>query len=215
MRCIFAAIAIAVVPALQACGSGGQLTPLGPVPTGTNVQLQEAHYTIRGATAEDLLTGMRVGGPGEAWYSFRWELRYGFQAEPLDGVGSQAHYAFERCGVRNLRVTLTFVRTIPDWEPPPAAPAALVEDWGEFQDAIRVHGEGHRDVALDAVREIYSRLRTFQTEDCSILRQDVRRVVESIVERHKERDREYEMETERGRAQGIFWPRPAGEGAGK
>lgn len=202
-------VATAFVLAAQACGSGSQLTPLGPVPTGTTVRLQEAHYTVRGATAGDLLTGMRTGGPGEAWYAFRWELLYGYQADAREGVGSQAHYAFQRCGVRNVTVTLTFVRTLPQWEPPANAPASLIQEWAEFQDAIRIHGEGHRDVALDAVREIYSRLRTFATEDCSILRQDVKRLVEGIVERHKGRDREYEEETERGRAQGVFWPRGA------
>ncbi len=208
------AAVIILASVCQACGSGHQLTPLGPIPTGTTLQLQEAHYAIHGRTAGDLLTGMRNGGPGDAWYSFRWELRYGYQSEEREGVGQQASYAFPRCGVRDVKITLLFVRTIPEWDPPPDASPTLVEEWAGFQDAIRIHGEGHRDAALGAVREIFSRLRTFETEDCSVLRQDVRRVVEGIIDRHKERDREYEVETERGRAQGVSWPPPAGGGLG-
>lgn len=209
MRSLKVAVAALV---MQACGSGGQLTPLGTVPTGTTVRLQEANYTIRGATAEDLLTGMRVGGPGENWFAFRWELRYGYQGEEREGVGSAAVYHFPRCGVRDFRIVLDFTRTVPEWDNPPEASEALVADWAAFQDAVRIHGEGHRDIALDAIREIFSRMRTFETEDCSVLRQDVQRVVEGIVDRHQQRSVDYDAETGHGRAQGALWPPRSGEG---
>jgi predicted secreted Zn-dependent protease len=108
--------------------------------------------------------------------------------------------------VRDLRVTLEFTTTVPQWEPPESASPRLVAQWDLFFAALKVHGEGHRDLAGDAVVEIVDRLKRLETEDCAFIQREARDLVARIIEEHREREREYDLATDRGRKQGAVWP---------
>lgn len=210
MRRLLLALAT-FAPALQACGSGQQLTPLGPVPRGVVVDLQETTYSIAAATSSDLLTGLRASPLRGRWYEYRWRLDWRYGYGPIEQSSIRPGSAQEpRCETRDVELRLTFTQTVPEWVPPEDADPALQARWREFMDAIRLHGEGHRDVAMDAVREISTRLRDLETEDCAFMQREARALVDRILERHTEADRAYHDRTEGGRTQGAVWP-PRGD----
>ena len=131
-----------------------QQTPLGPVPPGVVVDLQESNYTIVASTPEDLLAGLRAS-PGGQWFQHRWHLYWRYSYGPVERPSPRPGSVTDPpCGIRDPRLTLTFTQIVPVWEAPAEADPALVEAWDTFTDAIRLHGEGHRDVAVDAIREI-------------------------------------------------------------
>ena len=82
----------------------------------------------------------------------------------------------------------------------------LVADWEKFIRAVKIHGEGHRDLAGDAVREVVARLSRLETPDCAFMEREARDLVDGILEDFREKDREYDRTTQTGRTQGAVWP---------
>ncbi|UCC24446.1 MAG: DUF922 domain-containing protein [Gemmatimonadales bacterium] len=207
MRLSFLLIWLLVV---SACTSSRQLTPLGEVPQRVSVDVQETNYTIVGSTDRDLLEGMRIGGPGSGWFRFQWNMRWAYDQTVLQQSSiTRGRVSQNRCGINAIRITLTFRSTVPEWEPPADVDPQLVAQWQTFTDAIRLHGEGHRDVALDAVRKIHRELELLETEDtqnCTFLQREARNVVDEIWEEHRQIDRAYHDDTQGGRSQGVVWP---------
>ena len=72
-----------VLPLLVACSSNRQLTSMGQVPQRVSVDVQETNYTIVGETAQDLLDGMRIGGPRNSWFWFTWNMRWSYDQNIL------------------------------------------------------------------------------------------------------------------------------------
>lgn len=202
-------IAFVTSPLLLATGcSSGQVTPLGPVPSEVTVDLQEQYYDVGGTTPQEILTHLRARAPDNRWFSHRWFIRwrYGYgevEASSLDpGASSETV-----CKANNVRLTLEFERQLPRWTARESAPPELATDWDEFMRAVRIHGEGHRDIAVQATRDIVRQLRDLETQNCAFIQREARALVDLIIERANERDREYHAETEAGATQGVRWPR--------
>jgi len=199
-------LVFATLVGLSGCAST-QVTPLGPVPAGVIVDLQDTPYQIRGSTDEQILQQMNALGPGENWFTYRWRInwtyRYGEVEEPSIVPGGSRETV---CETRDIQLTLHFSRRLPQWVPPDEAPEDLVLRWEGFLRAVRIHGEGHRDIVLNAVREIMRRLGELETSNCAFIQRDARRLVDDILERSRELDRDYDQETQTGRTQGVSWP---------
>ena len=210
----FVGLAIVGILAATACSSSRQLTGVGMLPQRVSLDAQESNYVVTGATARELADAMRANSPGRGWFSFNWSMRWGYdqnaqrQASLSRGAVSQ-----NRCGIEAIRITLTYRSVVPEWQPPPDVDSVLVRQWNAYTDAIRLHGEGHRDIALDAVREIHNRLERLETEDtnnCTLLQREARSLVDDIWEEHNQLGRDYHDNTEAGRTQGVVWPPRAG-----
>lgn len=198
-----AAAGLALVVA-AACASR-QLTPLGPVPQGVTVDLQDQTYPVGGSSVDEIRRQMAALGPGDSWYRYSWRVQWTYRPATVEQpslTGSSATV----CGTRDVALTLIFTRILPRWESPESAPPELVEQWETFMQAVRLHGEGHRDIAVAATREIVTRLRDLETTNCAFMEREARRLVDDILERHTEMNREYERTTEGGRTQGVAWP---------
>ena len=210
MRRHTAIIAALALVGSVACSSSRQLTSMGMIPQRVIVDAQEANYTVSGATARELAESMRSESPGSGWYRFNWSMRWGYDQAALRQTSlSRGSVGQNRCGIDAIRITLTFRSTVPEWLSPDDADPELVTQWNAYTDAIRLHGEGHRDVALDAVREIHRRLERLETEDtnnCTLLQREARSLVDEIWEEYREVDRTYHDSTEGGRTQGVVWP---------
>jgi len=162
----------------------------------------EQPYTIRGSTAQALLTQMRTVSPGAGWTSFRSMAWWNYDPEErqsVRGVGSG------RCRVRDFEVRFDITEIYPVWERPPNAPPGLVEAWESFEELIRQQREERRDALVDLGVEW--RRRTRRTEDaCNFLRNRVRAVVDDVSEEHDEAQREAR---DNGEFIRLRWP-PAG-----
>lgn len=192
---------------LTGCSSGGgELTPLGPVPREVTVDFVDADYTIVGSTDEELLQAMRIGGPGNAWYGFTWEARWTWRHGPIQqaSINPDAVNREPRCEVKEVEITLRFRRSIPRWTPPEGVDPGLVSRWEEFDRAVRLHGEGHRDIAVGYTREAVRRMQDLETEDCSLMRSEARALMERVHAQYVEENREYERAQREARA--VQWP---------
>ena len=54
---------------------------------------------------------------------------------------------------------------------------------------MRLHGEGHRDIALQAIREILRQLRELETPNCAFIQREAREIADVLIERANERNR--------------------------
>lgn len=188
------------------CASG-QATPLGPVPSEVTVDLQETRYPISGSTEEELRLQMDALGPGSGWYQHRWNIRWRYSYDEVEEASIISGASSETvCEITDIQLTLIFTKTLPEWDPPADASEDLVRNWEGFSLALQTHGEGHRDIVVEATREIIRRLKDLETPNCAFMQREARRLVDDILERSRERDREYDRETERGRTQGVVWP---------
>lgn len=190
----------------SACASS-QVTPMGPVPAGVRVDLLESSYQIGGTTEDELLQQMNALGPGNNWFEYRWWIDWTYRYDEVEqpsivpgGSGGTV------CETKDIQLTLRFSRTVPQWEPPDAAPEELILRWEGFVRAVRIHGEGHRDIVVDATREIMRRLGDLETSNCAFMEREARRLFDDLLERSRELDREYDQTTQRGRTQGATWP---------
>jgi predicted secreted Zn-dependent protease len=96
---------------------------------------------------------------------------------------------------------------LPRWTPPAGARPGLVRSWNIFADAVRRHEEGHRDIAIDAVREVDRRLQGTRTaRSCDALRRNLSQIAESVVRDYRAKDDSYDVTTMHGRTQGVVFP---------
>lgn len=192
--------------ALGACSTGGgELTPLGPVPREVTVEFVDADYTVQGSTEDELLAAMRIGGPGNGWYGFTWESRYTWRHGPIEQASINPGVATEpRCEIKEVSIRLRFRRSIPRWKPPEDVDPELVAKWEVFDRAVRLHGEGHRDIAVGYTQEAIRRMRDLETEDCSLMRSEARALMDRIHDQYVQRNREYEAEQREAGA--VRWP---------
>ena len=190
----------------SACSSS-QVTPLGPVPAGVTVDLQGSTYQVGGTTEDEILRQMNALGPGGSWFRYNWRIgwnyRYDEVEEPSIVPGAASATV---CEMKNVQLTLTFTRTLPRWEPGDSAPEDLILKWEGFTRAVRIHGEGHRDIVIDATRELLRELKDLETSNCSFMEREARSVYDRTIERYRNRSREYVEETQWGRNQGANWP---------
>jgi predicted secreted Zn-dependent protease len=94
---------------------------------------------------------------------------------------------------------------LPDWSPPPDAPAALAERWGRFLSALRLHEEGHRELA---VREGYEVLQaiTGVRGPCAGMDDAVQAAAGGVSASYRQRHGQYDAQTQHGAGQGAVFP---------
>jgi predicted secreted Zn-dependent protease len=108
-------------------------------------------------------------------------------------------------GPIGIRTTITF--TFPTWEPPSGASAELVDQWNGYLTVGQSHEDGHKEIALEAGREI---LRTLQAvpahASCDLLEQEVDQKGQELLEQFRQKEITYDQTTGHGAAQGVRFP---------
>jgi predicted secreted Zn-dependent protease len=134
-------------------------------------------------------------GTGKRFYGHtRWELRWNFNVASDGGD----------CRVGSVSAQLDVHTSIPRWNPPANADPSLVRRWNAFVDALRVHEDGHRDIAIEAAREITQRIEAVQpTTKCETLKRTVTIRANTLLDEYREKGRRYDRETDHGRTQGA------------
>jgi predicted secreted Zn-dependent protease len=186
------ALSLGAAPAPPVAGVLSDASPI--------IRISEEFYDIRGSTAEDLYREMQRLGPEQDGRRFHghtaWTINWRYTSQPSGSA----------CRATRVEVTAEITLTLPRWHAPPDAPAELRRQWDAYLAALRVHEEGHRDLAVAAARRVHSRLSGFRTSDCRDFNRDANAEGRRILDRLRADDRRYDEETGHGRTQGAVWP---------
>ncbi|NNN05123.1 MAG: DUF922 domain-containing protein [Elusimicrobia bacterium] len=107
-----------------------------------------------------------------------------------------------RCSVSAAHVQVRVLRVDPEWSEAKAAPAALAEGWRRFQAALRLHEDGHKDIAVESGQEFLRRLKTLGSRpNCTELDAAVRGLYARERLDARRQDADYDARTARGRTQ--------------
>jgi predicted secreted Zn-dependent protease len=170
-----------------------------PLPFGARAQVVEQPYDVHGLTHleitrslnEGARTNIRGGFRGYHQWNIRWQFRYAPSARG--------------CDITSSSVDLESATTLPRWVDRDRADSALVAEWDRYIGALRIHENGHRDIAHRAAGEIQRTLRRFSAGTCASISSHANRVARDILERHRRENSEYDEETRHGATQGASW----------
>lgn len=159
-------------------------------------------YAVIGATEAELAAELArqplaTNGRPRVGYTHPAEVHWKFEARERKG----------RCLVVSVTVTLTAVTTLPRWDPPAAAPLALLQRWTVFSEALALHEQGHVDIAREAARRIEEALwRAPAAPRCSGYQAELDALANGIFDAAEREQDEYDATTDYGRSQGVSFP---------
>ena len=188
---------VAIVIALAA-------TPLAAIEReGPSIHDTVRYHDVTGNTEAELVAALKrisyADPKGDRFFAAntRWQLRWNLSVQP--GRPS--------CRLLSATAELDVEMNLPRWNPPADARPELVKRWDTFAAAVRKHEDGHRDIAIEAVRVVAERLQNVPTgRDCAALRKSLGRVAEATVREYREKEDSYDVTTMHGRAQGVAFP---------
>lgn len=161
------------------------------------------YHDVTGNTEAELIAALRrvsyadPSGDRFAAANTRWRLRWNLSVQPSK----------TGCHLLSATVELDVEMNLPRWNAPADARPDLVKRWNAFAAAVRKHEDGHRDIAIDAVRVVAERLQNVTTgRDCASLRKSLGRIAEATVREYREKEDSYDVTTLHGRAQGVAFP---------
>ncbi len=164
------------------------------------VQEQRRHYLLDASTlpllavqlqasGSDAASGRRSHGLTEAGIETRYELN-----PRVDG----------RCALRQIRVKVQLIQTLPDWKPAQPPPEGMAARVSRMLDGLASHEIGHRRHVLDTASSIDRKLSALSVaESCERARRAAERVVSRELIRLRVGERNYDLATDRGRRQGA------------
>lgn len=195
---------------LTSTGCGSAPPGYGPppaLPPGIVDHREERWYEVDGSTREELIRSIRAEGPvsngRRVWGRHDWHMRWRFRYAP-DGPF---------CRMTDVRVELESVTTLPRWRTRHLADPELGRSWDAMIEALRVHENGHRDIAYRAARDVDRTLRRMSEPDCAFISGRANRAAQDILDRYREINRRYDEETRSGAAQGVTLRPPGGAGS--
>lgn len=179
-------------------------TPLGAIEReGPAIHDTVQYHDIAGNTEGELVAALKrvsyAHPSGDHFFAAntRWRLQWNLSVQPERGS----------CRLLSATTQLDVEMNLPRWKAPADAQPALVKRWNTFAAAVRKHEDGHRDIAIEAVRDVEARLRRApQARDCASLKKNLGRTAEAAVREYREKEESYDVTTLHGRAQGATFP---------
>lgn len=184
------------------CAGGQEVTTMGAVPPNVTVDVVYEPYAVAGSDVRTLTGQLRARSP---WARFNWFFNTQYTYGPTPGRASGT-VDQEECVIQEFHITLTVSMIQPSWQAPTGASDTLVAQWAAFEEGLRIHMEGHRDIALRAVDNFQRRLSRLTTRNCSTMRVEYEHLQRQVMDRWREVSAEYDVETARGQTQGAVWP---------
>jgi len=113
----------------------------------------------------------------------------------------------EGCAVRSFETELKVTMTLPRWIKPAGVSARLVEQWETYSAALRVHENGHYEIAVAAAAEVKRRaLELRSAEGCKALDQALDVTANVVLDEYRKMHVEYDARTRHGETQGVRFP---------
>ena len=197
---LLAACASAVLAGCTASSGGGTGDRPEPPPPNApaTANTTYAYYEVTGNTMGELLASMHRQRPPEGYgvtrSFFSWTTRW----EPVAGV----------CRITEARVSLRTEVTLPRWEPGPDASPGLVSQWRTFVENVRLHENGHLEIAVAAKYAVERELRRVQAPSCMTVQGAGNQAAERVLSEYRARQRAYDARSRHGATQGAVWRTP-------
>jgi len=153
-------------------------------------------YEIHGTTARELTQQMVTLGPPDGdgrrfAANTRWTVRWTYPyARSARG-----------CTTGPVRTDVTVKIVLPHWIP---VRPQLETEWVRFSRALRHHEDGHREIGVEAAREIAAALVRLEPQPtCEALETAADSLGERLLQEARNRDKRYDRETNHGQTQGA------------
>lgn len=185
----------------DAAGASGDAGSSCANPTTTvdtsNLTVEEAveTYTVTGSSANEIRQSINANRDGDYDAFTSWYLTWQYSNAACDGSG--------------LVVLVEIDYSLPEWDEPPDADPALVDEWNTYMDALVCHEYGHAKFGLDAANDVYSALSAIDAGgDCAAQQTQADAAFQSILDDYVAREITYDEETNHGATMGAVFPQP-------
>ncbi|MEZ0472981.1 DUF922 domain-containing Zn-dependent protease [Luteimonas salinilitoris] len=156
-------------------------------------------YEVRGNNARDLRKELGDHGPvgddGSRHHGYtKWHVDWTFQLIPSGKL----------CAIGSVETKLEVTMTLPKWNKPEGLLEDLTREWERYSTALRLHEDGHYNIAVSAAQEIERRLSGLTgTAGCKTLAEDINSKARAVIEEFRAKDLGYDVATEHGATQGA------------
>jgi len=159
-------------------------------------------YDVGGSTPQAIRTSInahpeRPADPNGAMFDAktRWEIKLVWTFDTSRGM----------CRAKNITTYLSITQTFPHWVPTDAD-GSLQQEWNDYIVALRLHEDGHKQIALDAANDAIERVRAQTFATCQEFNIAARNAVDAATSIGDRRDEQYDDTTRHGATQGARFP---------
>ena len=217
-------VAMVLFLLLTGCSGAGGIDDVAPVATATNaaavpcglsestalndlkdliaMKVTYACYDVAGSTAQVIRANInanpaRPAEPSGAVFdaTTRWEFKLVWTFDTSGGG----------CRAKSIATSLSITQTFPHWLPT-NADESLQHEWSDYIAALRVHEDGHKQIALDAANDAIQRVRAQTATTCKEFNVDAQSAVDAATALGNRRDEQYDETTRHGATQGARFP---------
>lgn len=166
-------------------------------------QLRETveHYEIAGKNARQLRDAMDRFGPSANGERFDartdWRVGSSGRFQPTDAA----------CELAELSVVVEVTTILPRWIDESEASKRLGERWARYMAALELHEDGHKEIGVEAAKEVMERIREIPPQrTCTALQEVIELATAGVVAEYRAREVTYDRQTEHGKSQGAIFP---------
>lgn len=110
------------------------------------------------------------------------------------------------CHVRDMKVQLTSITSLPTWAPPAGTPVALATDWSVFSSSLRAHLAKQRNLAVNKAQFLRPRVMKLTAKTCDSLQHGVDFIGQGWIEDMHRAEDDFARATRHGDADNVRWP---------
>lgn len=177
------------------------LEPSIALPFGVTENVNVRYYDVGGASERELLArlsaGRLEGRDGRRYQGLtEWAVRWSYDRAVLQPGG---------CALAGIKVILNVTTTLPRWDGPLPADAALARKWQQYVAALEHHEEGHQQIARAGAVRIFDAMRTQMSLSCALVQGAIVVATQKADASTHEESAAYDRATRHGELQGATW----------
>ncbi|MEZ0226793.1 MAG: DUF922 domain-containing protein [Alphaproteobacteria bacterium] len=154
------------------------------------------YYSVtvaQGTLHEALVAAYPLQKPGERHHAFtNWRIDWHF-----DWAGDGG----DKCSMSSVETTLTVTMTLPKIV---SASPAIDQQFDDYFPKLKVHEDGHLEIARNAANSIDSALAGIRGVACSLIADQGNKTAHDILDRAIAAEKDYDTRTEHGKTQGAY-----------
>jgi predicted secreted Zn-dependent protease len=156
-------------------------------------------FHLYGSTRDELHQELASKGPKcltdkPRWGCTSWNIEWKFKWQESNG----------NCWVSSVQTSIKIVYQMPYWHASTEAESALAREWQRFYPLLKLHEDGHGEIAIRAGEAIENRIsQVGGMSSCSALEAKVNQVGFETLAKFNAMNAEYDVETRHGIEQGA------------